>query len=86
MRHNLVSVFFSKKVFVADILDSSGIRVRITSKLRQHDVGGLNLGQVVTNYQVIPPEEQSFISRGYCSAQCINKVSLKKHKAILVKV
>lgn len=69
----VLQVHYDNPTIKTDILDSSGIRVRITSKLRQHDVGGLNLGQVVTNYQVIPPEEQSFISRGYCSAQCINK-------------
>ena len=30
----------------------------------------------MTSAQVIPPHESAFVSRGYCSAQCISKVSI----------
>ena len=48
--------------------------MKLTSKLRQHDVVGLNIGATVTNYQVIPPHEKAFISRSYCPADCIAEV------------
>ena len=61
--------------YIAGIIDSSGIRIRMTSKLRKHDVGSVNLGAIVTNYQVIPPGEKAFVSRGYCGSECITQAS-----------
>ena len=61
--------------YIAGIIDSSGIRIRMTPKLRKHDVGSVNLGAIVTNYQVIPPGEKAFVSRGYCGSECITQVS-----------
>ena len=76
----------SKVVFIADIIDSSGIRIRMTSKLRKHDVGSMNLGAIVTNYQVIPPGEKAFVSRGYCGSECITQVCSYANIHISVKI
>jgi hypothetical protein len=59
---------------VTGILDNSGIRMLLTPKLRQHDVGSLIVSHSVTPYQVIPPREPAFVTSGYCTEKCINKV------------
>lgn len=59
---------------VSGVIDNSGIRMRLTSQLRQHDVGSLVVGHDVSSYQVIPPQQAAFISKGFCSENCINKV------------
>lgn len=52
------------------MIDSSGMRMKLTSKLRQHEAYAIAIAQSVSNYQVIPPHEEAFVSRGYCPAQC----------------
>ena len=51
------------------------MRVKITSKLRQHDVAGLGIQHMTSTRQVIPPREQAFITRAYCPQQCTMNVS-----------
>ncbi|KAH3710540.1 DBH-like monooxygenase protein 1 homolog isoform X2 [Dreissena polymorpha] len=55
------------------VIDNSGVRIRLTSKLRQHDVGTLIIGHDVTPLQVIPPRESSFVSKGYCADHCLSQ-------------
>ena len=59
----------------ADIIDSSGMRVKLTSNLRQHDVGTLTVAHETSKRQVIPPQETDFITRGYCTHECTENVS-----------
>ena len=49
--------------------------MRLTRKLRHHEVVGLNIGATVINYQVVPPQEKAFVSRAYCAAECLEGVS-----------
>ena len=58
----------------ADIIDSSGMRIKLTSKLRQHDVGGLGIAHETSTRQVIPPQEKAFVTRAYCTQQCTTNV------------
>ena len=61
-------------VYSKGVIDSSGIRLLLTSQLRQYDVANIMLGHIVTTLQVIPPKDPRFISRAYCAQQCITVV------------
>ena len=63
-----VSIFFS------GIVDSSGLRLYFTPTLRQYDAGVLTVGASVNRYQVVPPHEPNFISSGFCTQDCIQRV------------
>ena len=56
------------------VIDDSGIRISITENLRPIDLGMLNLGLTTDFYQVIPPNQKDFVSKAYCSTDCITKV------------
>lgn len=58
----------------AGIIDSSGIRITATQRLRQYDSGVLQTGAIVNKLQFIPPHEKNFLSRHSCSQQCLEKV------------
>ncbi|KAL4218772.1 DBH-like monooxygenase protein 1 [Mactra antiquata] len=56
-----------------DMLDDSGIRITITPTLRPHEAGMLTIGHSVGPYQVIPPGLENYVTKGYCSAECLNE-------------
>ncbi|XP_005088962.1 DBH-like monooxygenase protein 1 homolog [Aplysia californica] len=56
-----------------DIVDSSGVRIYLTSRLRQHDAGILEIGVSTDDHHVVPPLSPGFVSRGYCSAECLKE-------------
>lgn len=62
-------------IYFIGVIDNSGIRMRLTSQLRQHDIGSLVVGHDVSAYHVIPPRQPQFVTKGFCSENCINKVS-----------
>lgn len=55
------------------VIDNSGIRMRLTPTLRQHDLGTLVIGHSVAPFQVIPPHESKFVTKGYCAQQCLSQ-------------
>lgn len=70
----VMQIHYDNPTHKSGILDNSGIRMLLTPKLRQHDVGSLIVSHSVTPYQVIPPREPAFVTSGYCTEKCINKV------------
>ncbi|BFZ05906.1 hypothetical protein BsWGS_08945 [Bradybaena similaris] len=56
-----------------DFVDNSGIRLHLTTDLRQHDAGVVMLGLNPDKYHIVPAHEGSFLSRGYCQADCIGE-------------
>lgn len=62
-------------VYFSDILDNSGIRIFYTNHLRQHEAGVMETGMEITLTQFIPPHEDSFLSEGICSMECLKLVS-----------
>ena len=52
------------------LYDSSGVRFHYTSKLRDYDAGVLPVGESVTPYMVIPPQQKSWLTVGYCPKEC----------------
>ena len=54
-----------------DIVDNSGMRFFYTDNLREHDIGLLTVGSVVTGpRQLIPPGQKEFKTVGVCSQEC----------------
>lgn len=65
-------------------VDSSGLRITYTTTLREYDVGVIEVGNIVSPYEVfIPPNAESFLNVGYCPASCLNA---KRHGAALPRV
>ncbi|XP_069169748.1 DBH-like monooxygenase protein 1 [Procambarus clarkii] len=54
------------------IVDSSGVRIMYTQKLRQYDAGILTLGHTVSPTHIIPPG-QSWNTVAHCTAACTER-------------
>ncbi|KAM3860959.1 DBH-like monooxygenase protein 2 homolog [Diretmus argenteus] len=56
--------------------DSSGLRVYYTAQLRQHDVGVLNTGLMLSPdlLYIIPPKATQFLTYGTCNTSLISKL------------
>ena len=52
------------------MVDSSGIRIHLTEKLRKYEAGIMELGLIYNNWMAIPPGQQSFQLEGHCAPQC----------------
>ncbi|KAG0721914.1 MOXD1 1 [Chionoecetes opilio] len=52
------------------VVDSSGLRIFYTEKLREHDAGLLMVGHGVVPQHIVPPKQQRFISAGFCDSSC----------------
>ena len=65
-----IEMHYNNPSLRTDIIDSSGLRLKLTSKLRKHDVGGFGVSHDTSKRQIIPPQEKAFITRAYCAAQC----------------
>lgn len=68
---------------ILDIVDSSGIRIIYTPTLRKHDAASLLIGESTNRLQIIPPFEKDFLDQGFCSEECLRKVSLNIYVSIL---
>ena len=53
-------------------VDSSGVRIYYTNKLRQYDSGVVAVGVGVNQWHIIPPDQKEWMSVGYCTAKCTN--------------
>ncbi|CAL4068303.1 unnamed protein product, partial [Meganyctiphanes norvegica] len=51
-------------------VDSSGVRFHYTGRLREHDVGIMELGLEYTPKMAIPPQMPSYVLSGYCVPSC----------------
>ena len=56
------------------MIDSSGIRFYVTSSLRKHDAGIMELGLEYNNKMAIPPGQDMFKLTGYCIQECTEVV------------
>jgi len=54
----------------APLIDSSGVRITYTDKLRTYDTGMLLVGSEVNFLQFLPPLQPDFKTVGLCSADC----------------
>lgn len=71
-------------ISISDLVDNSGIRLTFTPTLRRYDAGVLSMGVKVNDRQIVPPFEKEFVSSGFCTAECLNKVIFKLSLVIQV--
>lgn len=63
---------------VPDVLDSSGVQIHYTDRLRQYDIGIIEVGLEYTDKMAIPPGQTGFDLKGYCISECTRAVRLPK--------
>ncbi|XP_068720678.1 DBH-like monooxygenase protein 1, partial [Montipora capricornis] len=61
------------------MIDSSGLRLYYTKRLRKYDAGMLYVGAAVDQSMMIPPKEKSWEFNGFCSEEC-TKEGLRNSK------
>merc|ERR1719419_453381 len=56
-----------------DLVDTSGLRIHCTDRLRQHDTGMILVGTEVNFLHMIPPLQDNFQTVGRCTSQCTHE-------------
>lgn len=56
------------------VIDSSGVRLHFTSKLRSQEAGILVTGVAVSPLHLVPPKQKEYATAGYCTPHCTNTV------------
>nr|XP_012139570.1 PREDICTED: MOXD1 homolog 1 [Megachile rotundata] len=54
------------------VVDSSGVRLHLTPKLRPQEAGILVAGVAVSPLHLIPPKQKEYATAGYCTPHCTN--------------
>ncbi|CAD5112436.1 DgyrCDS1658 [Dimorphilus gyrociliatus] len=68
------------------IIDTSGLRLWTTNKLRKYDAGIIEAGHVLSrDLHVIPPKAKPFVSIGHCYNECLRQ-SLERKNVKEIKV
>ncbi|XP_055615641.1 tyramine beta-hydroxylase [Toxorhynchites rutilus septentrionalis] len=70
-----LEVHFNNPDLKTGVVDSSGMRINVVSKLRKYDAAIMELGLEYTDKMAIPPGQIAFPLTGYCIAEC-TKVAL----------
>ncbi|XP_004530932.1 tyramine beta-hydroxylase [Ceratitis capitata] len=65
-----LEVHFNNPELKEGRIDSSGMRIKLSPKLRQFDAGVMELGLEYTDKMAIPPGQVGFPLSGYCIAEC----------------
>ncbi|XP_076621804.1 MOXD1 homolog 1-like [Colletes latitarsis] len=55
-----------------EVMDSSGVRLHLTPKLRPQEAGILVAGVAVSPLHLIPPKQREYATAGYCTPHCTN--------------
>ena len=66
----LLEVHYNNKNLRSGVVDSSGLKIHLTDKLRKYEAGIMELGLIYNNWMAIPPGQKSFVLQGYCAPQC----------------
>lgn len=66
----MLEIHYNNPESKSDWIDSSGIKLVYTDKLRANDVGVLEIGLEYTDKNSIPPNEAGFDVTGYCVSEC----------------
>ncbi|XKL67505.1 hypothetical protein PGB90_002996 [Kerria lacca] len=74
----MMEIHYNNPELKTDYVDSSGMRLYVTSMLRKYDAGVIELGLEYTDKMAIPPKQESFTLSGYCIAECTS-ISLPPH-------
>ena len=68
---------------ISGIHDSSGLAFTYTATRREHNAGIIQLGHIVSNSQIIPPNAQNYSTFGVCHSDCTQQVLLFSIKHLL---
>ena len=66
----LLEVHYNNKQVRSGIVDSSGLKIHVTQELRRYEAGIMELGLIYNNWMAIPPGQEAFVLRAYCTAHC----------------
>ena len=66
----MIEVHYNNPNLDAGIVDDSGISWYITDDLRTYDVGVLEIGHVVSDGILVPPQTESYLVAGLCPGEC----------------
>ncbi|CAH1968308.1 unnamed protein product [Acanthoscelides obtectus] len=66
----MLEIHYNNPELRSDIVDSSGIRFHVSSKLKKMDAGVIELGLEYTDKMAIPPGQEQFRLTGYCTSVC----------------
>ncbi|XP_042880997.1 uncharacterized protein LOC122258825 [Penaeus japonicus] len=66
----MMEIHYDNPKMKKGVVDSSGLRIFHTEKLREYDAGILTLGHSVSHLELIPPN-MNWLTTGYCSADCL---------------
>lgn len=69
----LMEVHYDNPTIQQGLLDSSGLRLFYTPKLRQYDAGVIETGVWVSLYHMLPPGMQGYKSQGHCTRECLQE-------------
>ncbi|XP_064600938.1 DBH-like monooxygenase protein 1 [Liolophura sinensis] len=69
----LLEVHYDNPRLQSGMRDSSGLRLIMTSQLRQYDAAIMDMGMNVYEGHVIPPYHKEFLSEGACSSDCLSQ-------------
>jgi len=65
------------------VIDSSGIRLYLTPKLRPQEAGILITGVAINPLHFVPPHQKEYATVGYCTPHCTNMVIEELYDIIL---
>ncbi|XP_071521635.1 dopamine beta-hydroxylase [Panulirus ornatus] len=66
----MLEVHYNNPSLYKGRVDSSGLALHHTARLRQHDAGIMELGLEYTSKMAIPPRTSAFTLSGYCVPEC----------------
>ncbi|XP_075227699.1 tyramine beta hydroxylase [Lycorma delicatula] len=76
--YGMLEVHYNNPELKSDWVDSSGVRVHVTDKLRHYDAAVMELGLEYIDKMAIPPKLEHFELTGFCVAECTG-ISLPQH-------
>ncbi|XP_026773251.3 DBH-like monooxygenase protein 1 homolog [Pangasianodon hypophthalmus] len=69
----LLEVHFDNPALQRRIVDSSGLRLYYTPRLRSYDAGVIETGVWVSLYHMLPPGLQDYVTEGHCMQECLQE-------------
>ncbi|XP_036418630.1 LOW QUALITY PROTEIN: DBH-like monooxygenase protein 1 homolog [Colossoma macropomum] len=69
----LMEVHYDNPALQTEVVDSSGLRLYYTPRLRTYDAGVIETGVWVSLYHMLPPGMQDYITEGHCTQECLQE-------------
>lgn len=67
---NVIAILSDTSIFDIDYVDSSGMRLWVTTNMRPLNAAVMELGLEYTDKMAIPPGQKEFALSGYCVSGC----------------